>query len=69
MKPRRGASIIRNSSKSKYAESMGKFRKDFIKEGYINFDYLEPNQRKVTKEELSLTTANVLNFDEEVGIE
>jgi len=48
---------------------MGKFRKDFIKEGYINFDYLEPNQRKVTKEELSLTTANVLNFDEEVGIE
>jgi hypothetical protein len=40
MKPRRGASIIRNGSKSKYAESMGKFRKDFIKEGYINFDYL-----------------------------
>jgi hypothetical protein len=40
MKPRRGASIIRNSSKSKYTESMGKFRKDFIKDSYVNFDQL-----------------------------
>lgn len=37
VKPRRGASILRNTSKSKYAESMGKFRKEFIKDSYVNF--------------------------------
>lgn len=39
IKPRRGASILRNTSKSKYAESMGKFRKEFIKDSYVNFQY------------------------------
>ena len=37
MKPRRGASVFRNSSNNKYSESMGKFRKDFIKD-YVNYD-------------------------------
>ena len=69
-KPRRGASIIRNSSKSKYAESMGKFRKDFIKDSFAGFDYLESQQRKTTgKEEQAHSAAPALTFDEEIGVE
>ena len=69
IKPRRGASIIRNSSKSKYAESMGKFRKDFIKDSYVNCDYSEQGVRKNSGKEEALSITNGLTFDEEVGIE
>jgi hypothetical protein len=65
-KPRRGASIIRNSSKSKYAESMGKFRKEFIKDSFVNLDY-ESNKRKTTKEEV-VVLSNPIGFDEELGV-
>jgi hypothetical protein len=68
LKPRRGASIIRNGSKSKYAESMGKFRKDFIKDSYVNFEYSEAGVRKTSgKEETSI--GGGISFDEEVGVE
>ena len=46
IKPRRGASILRNNSKNKYAERMGKFRKDFIKDPYGGLDYSEMESRK-----------------------
>ena len=44
---RRGTSILRNSSTSKYVESMGKFRKDFIKDSYVNYEYSREVTRKV----------------------
>ncbi len=49
IKPRRGASINRVGSKSKYAESMGKFKKDFLKESADNFYAIQltaPNKKK-----------------------
>ena len=69
-KPKRPTSIARNSSKSKYAESMGKFRKDFIKDSFVNFDYENPKKEKhkVNKEE-SVSLSNALNFDEEIGVQ
>jgi len=48
LKPRRGASVLRSGSSSKYAESMGKFRKDFIRDTYVNYDYQENSHRKDT---------------------
>ena len=69
IKPRRGASIIRTGSKSKYAESMGKFRKDFIKDSYVNFDYSEAGVRKTSGKDEAPTITNGITFDEEVGVE
>lgn len=44
---------------------MGKFRKDFIRDSYINFDYQEGGNRKVTtKEENSISFAAGFNIDE-----
>lgn len=43
---------------------MGKFRKEFIKDAYINYDQHESANRKVTtKEENSISLATGLNFD------
>jgi hypothetical protein len=70
LKPRRGASVFRNSSSSKYVESMGKFRKEFIKESYVNYDYNEGTGRKMTtKEDNSISFATRINFEEEIGVE
>jgi hypothetical protein len=37
VKQRRGASILRSSSKTKCRDSMTKFRKDFVKDASFNF--------------------------------
>ena len=67
IKQRRGASIIRNSSKTKYAESMSKFRKDFIKDSYVQFDLDNTHKQNTMKEESAPGTG--INFDEELGVE
>ena len=46
---------------------MGKFRKQFIKDSYVNFDY-ESNKKKTSKEE-EIVISNAITFDEEVGVE
>lgn len=48
---------------------MGKFRKEFIKDSFVNFDYENPKkeQRKINKEG-SVAVSNALNFDEEIGV-
>lgn len=66
---RRGASIIKNGSKSKYGESMSKFRKDFVKDSYANFDYSEAGIRKTSGKEDSLTVTNQLSLIEDLGLE
>jgi hypothetical protein len=50
---------------------MGKFRKDFIRDSYVNYDYQENSHRKVTtKEENSISFANnPISFEEEIGVE
>lgn len=69
VRPRRGASIVRASTKSKYAESMGKFRKDFIKDTSLNFYDVERvnNRPSVPKEDSTMPTTFM--FDGEVNVE
>ena len=45
---------------------MGKFRKEFIKDSYVNFEY-ESIEKKTNKDEV--VVPNQINFDEEVGVE
>lgn len=46
-RPRRGASIVKNASKAKYADSsMNKFRKEFVKNTNTNFEYADQSFRR-----------------------
>ena len=49
---------------------MGKFRKEFIKDSYVNYDYQDTTHRKATtKEDQSISFATGINFEEEIGVE
>lgn len=64
---RRGASVLKSSSKSKYNDSLSKLKKE-MKDTSLNFyEGLKSNQRPKPKEETSATMGFV--NDEEVEIE
>ena len=44
---------------------MGKFRKEFIKDSYVNFEY-ESIKKKTNKDEVVIQ--NPISFDEDVGV-
>ena len=47
---------------------MGKFRKEFIKDSYVNFEY-ESSKKKTTHKEEYVVISKAITFDEEVGVE